>query len=327
MNPYSNEKVPLWIGDFVLGTYGTGCVFGDAHDERDLIFAKKYGIPLKLSVRPDRDAGYMVIEKSLPSECVDRLKDFGGVAVERTDDEWGRFFRVTVPTAREPEFIRFLENNLLSKGSNATDGGWYADSIGTTNVLVFPGRHLQAWDDTALETFKEHGIGIGITPSQLDIDLFKISFTDDGILVGSGEYDGLASAEARRVLTERAEREGFGKKKVNYKLRDWIFSRQRYWGEPIPLIHLKKEDIDNLPTLVLSYPSSIWKENILPLGSESSYNDASMASKLTEGMAIVIINKHTDKQVLGRVIKVCNAKQDPTGLNDFFSISTISTIR
>ncbi len=249
VNPYNDEKVPLWIGDFVLGTYGTGCIFGDAHDERDLVFAKKYSIPLKLSVRPDRDAGYMVIEKSLPSECIDTLKDFGSVAVERTDDEWGRFFRVTVPTAREPEFIRFLENNLLSDGSNATNGGWYTDSIGTTNVLVFPGKHFQAWDDTALRAFKEHGVSIGITPSQLDIDLFKTSFTDDGILVHSGEYDGLTSAEARKTLTEKAEKEGFGKKKVNYKLRDWIFSRQRYWGEPIPLIHLKKEDVESLPKL------------------------------------------------------------------------------
>ena len=54
--------------------------------------------------------------------------------------------------------------------------------------------------------------------------------------------------EARKVLTEKAEKEGFGKKVVNYKLRDWIFSRQRYWGEPIPLIHIKDEDKQLLPT-------------------------------------------------------------------------------
>lgn len=52
---------------------------------------------------------------------------------------------------------------------------------------------------------------------------------DDGYLVQSREHDNLSSSEARRVLTEKAEREGFGQKKVNYKLRDWLFSRQRYW--------------------------------------------------------------------------------------------------
>lgn len=76
---------------------------------------------------------------------------------------------------------------------------------------------------------------------------FEICLTDDGILVNSGEYDGLTSAEARRVLAEKAETEGFGKKKVNYKLRDWLFSRQRYWGEPIPLIHISEEEYAKLP--------------------------------------------------------------------------------
>jgi len=49
------------------------------------------------------------------------------------------------------------------------------------------------------------------------------------------------------VLTDFAETQGFGQKKVNYKLRDWLFSRQRYWGEPIPLIHLAKEDLKKIP--------------------------------------------------------------------------------
>ena len=52
INPFNNEKLPVWIGDFVLGNYGTGAVFGDAHDDRDFVFAKKYGIPLKISIVP-----------------------------------------------------------------------------------------------------------------------------------------------------------------------------------------------------------------------------------------------------------------------------------
>lgn len=73
------------------------------------------------------------------------------------------------------------------------------------------------------------------------------AMSQDGILMNSGKFDLISSFEARKVLSEKAENEGFGHKKVNYKLRDWLFSRQRYWGEPIPLIHLAIEDVKKLP--------------------------------------------------------------------------------
>jgi leucyl-tRNA synthetase len=68
----------------------------------------------------------------------------------------------------------------------------------------------------------------------------KTAFTEDGIVERSGEYSGLPSAEARRVMTERAVRDGFGEPKITYRLKDWGISRQRYWGTPIPVIHCPK---------------------------------------------------------------------------------------
>lgn len=132
VNPASNEKIPIWISDFVLAGYGTGAVFADAHDQRDFEMAKKYSIPLKVSLRP---------------------KD------ERL---WKK--------------VRKLE----------------------------------------------------------------VCYVDDGILVNSGQFDGLTSAEARIKITEWLNKKGAGRKRVSYHLRDWLISRQRYWGPPIPIVYCKK---------------------------------------------------------------------------------------
>jgi len=71
-------------------------------------------------------------------------------------------------------------------------------------------------------------------------DLSKNAFIEDGVLVNSGKYNGLTSAKAREEMAKWLEKEGIGKRKVNYKLRDWVFSRQHYWGEPIPIIKCPK---------------------------------------------------------------------------------------
>ena len=65
-------------------------------------------------------------------------------------------------------------------------------------------------------------------------------FTDDGTLVNSGEFNGLSSAEAREAIVAKLEKMNLGTKKVNYRLRDWLVSRQRYWGAPIPIVHCEK---------------------------------------------------------------------------------------
>ena len=80
------------------------------------------------------------------------------------------------------------------------------------------------------------------------------------VLVNSWEYTWLKSKEAQTKLTEFAEKNWFWNKKINYKLRDWLFSRQRYWWEPIPLIHISNSDFDNLPRI--SDMSESMQENI-----------------------------------------------------------------
>ena len=75
----------------------------------------------------------------------------------------------------------------------------------------------------------------------------KLPFTDYGIVENSGEYSGLTSADAKRVMNQRAEKDGFGKAAITYRIKDWGISRQRYWGTPIPVIHCPKCGVVPVP--------------------------------------------------------------------------------
>ena len=130
VNPYTAEEIPIWIANFVLAEYGTGAVMSvPAHDQRDLEFARKYGLPVRVVIQPAH------------------------------------------------------------------------------------GERLPAGEALARAA------------------------TEDGVLEGSGPYSGLSSEEARRRMSADAEVKGFGAATVRFHLRDWGFSRQRYWGTPIPIIY------------------------------------------------------------------------------------------
>ena len=69
-------------------------------------------------------------------------------------------------------------------------------------------------------------------------DVQRSAFTQEGVAVNSGELNGLGTAEAKSKMISILDEKGIGKRQINYKLRDWLFSRQRYWGEPFPIVHL-----------------------------------------------------------------------------------------
>jgi len=132
INPVNDERIPIWISDYVLLSYGTGAIMAvPAHDERDFAFATAFDLPI---------------------------------------------VRVVAPTDNPSEAQRFADAEL-------------------TEAMSAP-----------------------------------------GIAVNSGKFDGMPTAEFKSAIIDWLEEQDVGSRSVNYKLRDWIFSRQRYWGEPVPMV-------------------------------------------------------------------------------------------
>ncbi len=148
INPVNGAKIPIWIADYVLATYGTGAIMAvPAHDERDFAFAKQFDLPI-----------------------------------------------VTVVTPSEK---------------------WLKDTGST-------------------------------------IENLNSAYTDDGVAMNSGMLNGMTTDEAKRKIAAWLIVEGKGVSRTNFKLRDWLFSRQRYWGEPFPILH--GEDGSVIPLSVDELP-------------------------------------------------------------------------
>jgi leucyl-tRNA synthetase len=112
---------------------------------------------------------------------------------------------------------------------------WIADYVlagyGTGAIMAVPGHDER--DHAFARAF-----GLPIVEVVRGGNVAEAAFTGDGVAVGSGFLDGLPTLEAKRRMIEWLERQGKGERSVSYKLRDWLFSRQRYWGEPFPVLHL-----------------------------------------------------------------------------------------
>ncbi|MCP5145035.1 MAG: leucine--tRNA ligase [Gammaproteobacteria bacterium] len=129
--------------------------------------------------------------------------------------------------------------NVRHPLTGATIPVWAANFVlmgyGTGAVMSVP-----AHDQRDYEFAQAHGLPVRqvIAPAAGEnCDLAAAAFTEYGVLINSGEFDGLTSAAAFDAIADRAEQQGFGSRKVQYRLRDWLVSRQRYWGCPIPVVY------------------------------------------------------------------------------------------
>ena len=191
------------------------------------------------TTRPDTlfGATYMVLSPEHP--LVDKLKD------QITNYDACMAYRQEA--ARKSDFERAELNKEKTgvqlegvRAINPVNGKeipiWLSDYVlmtyGTGAIMAVPAHDTRDW-----EFARKFGLPMVEVVAGGDID--KEAYTDiqDGVMVNSGFLNGLKVAQAKKAMVDYLVEKGYGERKVNYKLRDWVFSRQRYWGEPIPVVH------------------------------------------------------------------------------------------
>lgn len=210
--------------------------------EVDFKISGKEDILKIFTTRPDTlfGATYMVLSPEHPlidkyKDCIrnwDEVQDYREMASRKSDFE-------RTELAKEKTGVPLEGINAVNPVTNAEIPVWISDyvlmSYGTGAIMAVPAHDERDW-----EFAKKFNLPIVEVVKGGNVDEAAFTDTETGILVNSGFLNGLEVKEAKKKILEWLEEKGIGKKKINYKLRDWVFSRQRYWGEPIPLVYCEK---------------------------------------------------------------------------------------
>ena len=195
------------------------------------------------TTRPDTlfGATYMVVapEHAAVDALKDRITNWDDVIAYREaaarKSEFERTELAKDKTGVELKGIRAI-NPVNGKDIPIFISDYVLVTYGTGAIMAVPAHDTRDWDFA-----KKFNLPI-IEVVAGGEDVQKEAYTDvaEGVLCNSGFLNGLSVAEAKKSITQWLTENGVGEKKVNYKLRDWVFSRQRYWGEPIPLVYCEK---------------------------------------------------------------------------------------
>jgi leucyl-tRNA synthetase len=245
-NPFNGEQVPVWTADYVLSTYGTGAVMGvPAHDERDFAFALKFGLPiLPVIARPDGVCKSYVraktmrqgFESALVDDGIGFARDGDALAVTMGADQVHRFVRLARQFIQPGQVVEVVGGRWQFVFENDVWEWESADSGAEILERVQELRREAAGARTLMEM-------LYATPFYRDV-LFHDEY---GAMINSGRFSGTPGETARSAVAQYAEENGYGRATVNYRLRDWLISRQRMWGAPIPVVYCENDGIVAVP--------------------------------------------------------------------------------
>ncbi|MDO8660495.1 MAG: class I tRNA ligase family protein, partial [Candidatus Woesearchaeota archaeon] len=263
-HPFTEKEIPVYVANFVLMDYGTGAVMAvPAHDKRDYAFAKKYGIQIVNTIIPvygkshekeeERHTISAVVQRKSDGKfLVVRWKKFGWVApviggVEKNENPLQSAEReVFEETGYKSQAIRVLgcpvQSHFFAENKNV-----WRKRIDTAVLLELKDEQPNTISVEEKETQEPVWLNAEEAMQQITHEYNKLgiqwlingerAFVEDGVLINSAEFTGLTSAEAREKIAQSLKLKNKGSKTVNYKLRDWLISRQRYWGTPIPIVY------------------------------------------------------------------------------------------
>jgi leucyl-tRNA synthetase len=253
INPVNGARIPIWIADYVLMGYGTGAIMAvPAHDERDFAFALKFNLPvIPVIARPDDAARSVVKAGTYRRELVEALRKSG---YDFIDQEETLF--VTLTGAQAQSYAKLVQSHLTSGWSEVAGSGWLA--IFPDAIIPFDSvaadQKIMARIDAALgsDDGTPYMSYLAAIPFYRDV----VYHAEYGTPINSEPINGLPSDQAISKTIDWLEQKSIGQRRLNYKMRDWLISRQRYWGTPIPVIHT--EDGLEMPledaTLPLTLP-------------------------------------------------------------------------
>lgn len=283
VNPVSGEKVPVWVADYVLGGYGTGAVMGvPAHDERDNAFAEKYKLPIIQVIQPETGTPQENPESRQSIVAIVQNPATGKFLSINWGAQGGSLFvgggreenETAVNTAiREIQEETGYKNVRFVSEADIIHHNYFAHSKNVARRIQATPLLFELIDEerteTALEAdekgkFTVEWLSTEEVNSKIKDELHATSYGllvsgaiyhGEGILVNSGEFDGMPSYEARDKIVDWLEAQKLGAAKTTYKMRDWLISRQRYWGAPIPIIHCPEHGAvavpeDQLPVIL-----------------------------------------------------------------------------
>ena len=246
INPVNNERVPIWIADYVLMTYGTGAIMAvPAHDERDFEFALKFGLP----ILPVIQRGDSLIKSFVRYDAVHEhfYEAIANLEIPLFEQETG--YQIVIPEDQADEFIEIARNRIKP--------GHCIEVVGARWVFVFHDSVIK-WESIAtgteilerwLSLYPDSPIYQSLMEMLWSCDFYRdiLYHHEYGMMINSGEFSGTPGDEAVKKVTDWLDEEGVGNFEINFKLRDWLISRQRYWGAPIPVVYCEQCGVQTIP--------------------------------------------------------------------------------